>query len=104
MLPYIHPFSFDGEANSGDSVQLTCHVAKGDLPLKIEWLLNGRPIYRHTGILANKIGERISLLTVDSVKAEHSGLFTCVARNAGGSSNFTAQLHVNGRQDCTLTY
>lgn len=96
VLPNIHPFSFDGEANSGDSIQLTCHVSKGDLPLVIKWTHNGKPIYSHSGVLANKIGDRISLLTISSVEAQHSGIFTCVASNVAGKVNFSAELFVNG--------
>uniref|UniRef100_A0A1B0GLK3 Ig-like domain-containing protein n=1 Tax=Lutzomyia longipalpis TaxID=7200 RepID=A0A1B0GLK3_LUTLO len=95
VLPNIHPFSFDGEANSGDSIQLTCHVSKGDLPLVIKWTHNGNPIYSHSGILANKIGDRISLLTISSVEATHSGIYTCIASNLAGKMNFSAELFVN---------
>ena len=96
VLPLIHPFSFDGEVNSGDSVQLTCHVSKGDLPLKIYWSHNDLPIFSHMGIMANKIGDRISLLTVESVKAENSGLYTCIGSNNAGKSNYSTELFVNG--------
>lgn len=96
MLPHIHPFSFDGEANSGDSVQLTCHVSKGDLPLSIKWLHNDRPLYTHVGAMASKIGDRIGLLTIASVKDDNAGIYTCIASNTAGQTNFTTELLVNG--------
>lgn len=96
VLPAIHPFNFDAEANEGDSVQLTCHVAKGDLPLKIRWTHNELPLFSHMGVLASKIGDRISLLTVESVKAANWGNYTCVASNKAGQSAYTAELLVNG--------
>lgn len=96
VLPHIHPFAFEEEANSGDSVQLTCHASKGDLPLTIRWLHNARPIFSHSGVLTNKIGDRISLLTIPSVKGDNSGEFTCVVENRAGHVNFTARLYVNG--------
>lgn len=96
VLPHIHPFAFEEEANSGDSVQLTCHASKGDLPLTIKWLHNGRAIFSHLGVLTNKIGDRISLLTIPSVKDQNSGNYTCVAENAGGKTNYTSTLYVNG--------
>lgn len=96
VLPHIHPFEFEEEANSGDSVQLTCHASKGDLPLTIKWLHNGRTIFSHLGVLTNKIGDRISLLTIPSVKDQNTGNYTCVAENAGGKTNYTAHLYVNG--------
>lgn len=96
MLPLIHAFAFEEEANSGDSVQLTCHASKGDLPLTIKWLHNHLPMFSHLGVLTNKIGDRISLLTIPSVKDQNSGDYTCVAENAAGISNYTARLYVNG--------
>lgn len=96
VLPTIHPFSFDGEVNEGDSVQLTCHVAKGDLPLKIRWLHNDLPLFSHLGVLTNKIGDRISLLTIESVKAVNFGNYTCLANNKAGQSSYTTELFVNG--------
>lgn len=97
VLPHINPFAFEEEANSGDSVQLTCHASKGDLPLtKFAWLHNARPIFSHLGILTNKIGDRISLLTIPSVNDHHSGDYTCVVENNAGHVNYTARLYVNG--------
>lgn len=96
VLPHIHPFAFEEEANSGDSVQLTCHASKGDLPLTIKWLHNSRPLFSHLGVLTNKIGDRISLLTIPSVKGQNSGDYTCVVQNIGGQVNYTARLYVNG--------
>lgn len=101
MLPHIHPFSFEEEANSGDSVQLTCHASKGDLPLTIKWLHNNKPILSHFGVITNKIGDRISLLTIPSVKDKNSGDYTCVAKNTGGESKFSAGLYVNGYYQTT---
>lgn len=96
MLPHIHPFAFEEEANSGDSVQLTCHASKGDLPLTIRWLHNYLPIFAHFGVLTNKIGDRISLLTIPNVQDKNGGNYTCVAENAAGATNFTANLYVDG--------
>lgn len=75
---------------------MTCHVSKGDLPLKIRWTHNNLTIFSHMGLMASKIGDRISLLTVESVKAENSGNYTCIASNSAGASSYTAELFVNG--------
>lgn len=98
VLPHINPFSFDGNVNFGDSVQLTCHVAKGDLPLKIKWLFNQNPLFAHLNILTSKLGDRSSFLTIPSVTAENSGNYTCSAWNDAGEYNFTAKLNVEGMQ------
>ena len=96
MRPFITPFAFNGEANSGDSVQLTCHVSKGDLPIKIHWLHNNLKIHSNLGVLASKMGDRISLLTVSSVSAINSGIYSCIATNFAGVFNQSAELFVNG--------
>uniref|UniRef100_A0A1A9WR27 Ig-like domain-containing protein n=1 Tax=Glossina brevipalpis TaxID=37001 RepID=A0A1A9WR27_9MUSC len=93
--PLIHPFSFDSEANEGDSVQLTCHISKGDLPLKIRWMHNELPLFSHLGVLTSKIGDRINLLTIESVKAINSGNYSCVAGNKAGQSSYTTELLIN---------
>lgn len=99
VLPYINPFSFETEANFGDSVQVSCHVAKGDLPLKIKWIFNEQPLFAHFGILTSKFGERSNFLTVPSVTEKNSGTYTCLASNDAGSSNYSTNLYVNGIQN-----
>lgn len=96
VLPHINPFSFDGDANSGDSVQLSCHVAKGDLPLTIKWLFKDQPIFAHLGILTSKFGDRSNFLTIPSVTAENSGNYSCVATNRAGQYNYSTELNVHG--------
>ena len=97
VLPHINPFSFDEEANFGDSVQLTCHVAKGDLPLKITWLFNEKPLFSHLSIVTTKVGDRLNLLTIPAVTAANGGTYTCDASNLAGHSNHSTILYVNGR-------
>lgn len=96
VLPHITPFEFEGEANTDESVQLTCYVGKGDTPLTITWTLNGKKIVPHSGITTVPIGDRTSLLIINSVQAEHSGVFTCTASNRAGKSSHNATLFVNG--------
>lgn len=89
---------FEGNVNFGDSVQLTCHVAKGDLPLKIKWMFNQRPLFAHLNILTSKLGDRSSFLTVPSVTADNGGNYSCVAINEAGENTYTAMLNVLGMQ------
>lgn len=96
VLPYINPFSFDGDANSGDNVQLMCHVAKGDMPIKINWLFNGLEVKSPLGVVTQKLGDRSNFLSVPSVQAENNGSYTCMAMNSAGSFNHTAYLFVKG--------
>lgn len=96
VLPHIIPFSFDGEADSGDNVQATCHVKKGDLPLDIRWLFNQKRMPSYLGVVVSKMGDRSSFLSISSVKAENNGSYTCLASNSAGSYNFSTDLFVNG--------
>lgn len=104
VLPYVNPFTFDGEANSGDSVQLMCHVSKGDLPIIIKWLFNGQVITSQLGIISTKIGDRSNVLAVPSVGALNGGIYTCLASNAAGQFNHSTELFVNGTTRKSLLY
>lgn len=96
-LPHIAvPFGFEGEVNTGDSVQLNCYVSKGDTPLAITWMLNGKVIQPHSGISTISIGDRTSLLTIASVVPEHAGFFSCIASNRAGQASRNATLFING--------
>lgn len=96
VFPHIIPFSLEEEVNNGESVQLNCHVSKGDLPLTIRWSFHGEALSSHMGISTTKIGDRTSLLTISSAMAAHNGNYTCTASNAAGNVSHTATVHVNG--------
>ncbi|KAI4460603.1 basigin related [Holotrichia oblita] len=94
--PHISPFDFTEESvNSGDTASVQCTVSKGDIPLQMIWFLNGEPAQNVAGITTNRIGKRISSLSIDSVDASHAGIYTCQARNKAGTANYTADLAVN---------
>jgi hypothetical protein len=82
--------------NAGEMTALQCTVIKGDSPISIIWLFNQTEISSNDGVLIRKMGSRISSLSIESVRADHSGAYTCLARNAAGVNNHTAYLHVNG--------
>lgn len=96
VIPHITPFEFDGEANTGDSIQLNCYVNKGDTPLNITWFHNHIEIPTGSGITTIPIGSRTNLLTINSVQPEHVGLYTCKATNKGGFTSHNAELFING--------
>jgi Immunoglobulin domain len=100
VAPKIAPFSFgDDEYTQGMSAQINCIVIEGDLPIDISWTFHGRHssgLSSSSGIETTKIGSRSSVLNIESVSAEHSGNFTCIARNSAGVRNSTTALHVYG--------
>ncbi|XP_072939073.1 cell adhesion molecule Dscam1 isoform X5 [Epargyreus clarus] len=82
--PHIVPFEAEEPVFAGESVQLTCHVSKGDVPLTITWSFHGEELSSHQGITTTKIGQRTSLLTISIATASHSGEYSCHAGNHAG--------------------
>ncbi|KAF4517358.1 hypothetical protein B566_EDAN018819 [Ephemera danica] len=95
VMPHIKPFEFDEPASAGDTVTLTCHVAKGDQPLRVDWYFDGKPILPHHGIATSMVGHRASFLSISFVRPHHRGRYTCLASNSAGTAAFAADLHVN---------
>ncbi|XP_064072186.1 cell adhesion molecule Dscam1 isoform X32 [Vanessa tameamea] len=96
VVPQVTPFDFgDDILNAGDTVSLTCTVGKGDLPLKIHWHLNDKPLNSGNGLFINRNGKRISVLSIENVQHEHIGNYTCIAENEAGRSSHSAILNVN---------
>lgn len=103
VIPTIVPFTFgDEQINLDDSIMLSCSVLKGDLPLHIWWTFSNIPndsgynLTSDDGVVIMRNSQKISILSIDSVKARHMGNYTCFAKNKGGISQFSAQLHING--------
>lgn len=101
VLPRIVPFSFESPLYAGQATQLTCLVSEGDLPLDIQWYFQGRPLKEIAEVTANEIAKRASLLLIDPAGWSHTGTYTCVVRNAAGSSNYSASLEVHGTYTST---
>lgn len=97
VSPQIHPFDFGEEAsNSGDIVMATCLVTKGDLPIKIRWTMNNRPVNELDGISTMNTNKRANQITIESVQHHHRGEYKCLAENKAGVAEFSAFLNVNG--------
>ncbi|CAK1540555.1 unnamed protein product [Leptosia nina] len=95
VLPRIVPFSFETPLYAGQATQLTCLISEGDLPLDIQWYFEGRPLKELAEVTATKIAKRASLLLIDPAGWSNTGIYTCLARNQAGSSNFSASLEVH---------
>lgn len=81
-------FRFDAdEINAMDMVSTSCTVNKGDLPIKITWMHNNQLIYSNDGVSISRTNQRISIVSIESVRDRHSGNYTCIAENSGGSVN-----------------
>lgn len=80
----------------GDSIQLSCHVSKGDRPLHLSWTFHGKEPLSDLGIVTTRVGEDTSLLTVPLANTLHTGNYTCIASNRIGKTSSTAEILVNG--------
>lgn len=97
VQPQILPLDFGDESfNYGDPVSLTCSLHKGDLPINLSWLHNNISIGYNDRILVSKVGQRNSMITIDSVNDVHRGSYTCIAENIAGIARSSAALNVNG--------
>lgn len=96
------PFSFGEEQlNVNDMVTTLCTVNKGDFPIEITWyhkdnLGNVRKLTTDDGIIITRTNERISMLSIDQLKAKHRGNFTCAASNKAGKTQYSTNLLING--------
>lgn len=64
--------------------------------MDVQWKLNGVEIPPYLEVSTSKIGKRINVLSIESVKADHSGNYSCVVSNRAGTVEFTAPLVVIG--------
>lgn len=97
VLPQIVPFNFgDDEINAMDMVSASCTVNKGDFPINIYWTRNGHKIFSNDGISISRTNQRISILSIESVRDRHVGNYSCVAENKAGLVELSAYLWVNG--------
>lgn len=90
------PFDFEEMNYAGETVQINCFVAKGDLPLKINWNFHGEDLSSRKGMSTSRMGKRTKFLTIESLTAAHSGNYTCTAENDAGMVSYTAKLLVSG--------
>ena len=96
-LPEIIPFSFgEDRVNQGDYAQISCNVRRGDKPLSITWSLKGDIISSDSALSTTMIGQKTSILIIESVDYQHSGVYTCRAENPAGVTSHSAELLVNG--------
>ena len=94
--PQIMDISFESnDFLEGDLAQTNCVLRKGDSPLVISWIFNGQPLVNSEGVQILKVG-RTSILTIDPVRGENQGNYTCTASNPAGQMSVHTSLIVHG--------
>ena len=103
VSPQIVPFNFgEDQIYLDETVTATCSVTKGDLPIEVWWTLvseqDGKEVNLTTndGVMITKNSKKVSVMTIDSVKARHMGNYTCHAQNKAGLTQYNAHLLING--------
>lgn len=97
MPPRITPFYFeDSPLSSGQYAQVNCLASEGDLPITIDWTLNGHSLSNYAEISIDKVGKRSSMLTIESTSHPLAGNYSCRATNRAGTAEYVTQLQING--------
>ena len=98
VSPQIGVFTFGSEpVNAGDIVSVLCTVTKGDFPLEIQWMFQNQPLSeKNRDVVVIDSGKRGKQLTIETVRAENAGEYTCIASNIAGSTSRSVILDVNG--------
>lgn len=92
------PFEFGEEPfDSSSTVSVQCVISKGDTPIDIGWLFNGRMIDSSDGISISKMGQKMSTLYIESIRSAHAGNYTCRASNAAGTAEHSSELKIIGK-------
>lgn len=97
VLPKIMPFTFgEDPVFAGQSIQVTCFVSEGDLPLEIKWEFTSSSSLEDLGIVETPFSKKASVLSIDSLDSRHSGIYYCSAQNRAGKVQSSSRLQVNG--------
>jgi hypothetical protein len=97
VAPEIAPFDFgDTTLNAGDAAQAQCMALKGDTPLNFTWTFHGDATTFQTGVVTASVGQRSSVLMIDSVTPNHAGTYTCTVRNQAANASYSTVLSVSG--------
>lgn len=68
------------------------------MPIKITWLKDGNPLPIEPSVQVQH-HQFVSALLFGNLAAQHSGFYTCVAKNGAAQANFTSKLVVRGIKD-----
>ncbi|KAI1290317.1 Down syndrome cell adhesion molecule-like protein Dscam2 [Halotydeus destructor] len=94
--PVINPFLFGSDLREGMRTTVMCSVLSGDSPLSITWYKDGVELKSvHSEVEIISLGEFTSTLRIPIVLRSHAGNYTCSARLARVTTNFTTEMVVH---------
>ncbi|XP_067002094.2 cell adhesion molecule Dscam1 [Anabrus simplex] len=98
VAPELQSTFIEQTLQPGPPVSLRC-VASGNPPPRITWLLDGGELVPRGYVLGSFLdsaGDVVSHLNISSVRVQHGGLYTCMARNVLGAAHHSATLNIYG--------
>ena len=99
MPPRIDHFTFgESPIYAGESAQITCFVAQGDLPLNITWSFENSDDLSRVHASTSKAGKKGVVLFIESVSTANIGEYKCTASNLAGVASYSASLEVHGNE------
>ncbi|XP_076342776.1 cell adhesion molecule Dscam1-like isoform X2 [Tachypleus tridentatus] len=95
VKPLVLPFVFPENVERGMKLSAVCSVAVGDPPINVSWIKDGTTLLSSGDISVKTLAEDAVLLSIENVGLQHSGDYTCLARNEAGDVNITRSLVVH---------
>lgn len=110
VRPSIEPFALGRSLREGQRASIMCTISSGDLPIAISWFRNEQPIGELAGeqqaanlaastlrgVRISRVSDYSSTLLFESLLAEHTANYTCLARNDAGQVSHQAPMIVQG--------
>ncbi|KAG0425022.1 hypothetical protein HPB47_027788, partial [Ixodes persulcatus] len=93
--PLIERFAFDENLHQGMRTRVYCNIARGDPPVSISWLRDGKPLKSGPDLEVRVLDAFSVALAIEALSPSHNGNYTCLASNAAASVNYTAPLRVH---------
>ncbi|XP_067138853.1 cell adhesion molecule Dscam1-like [Centruroides vittatus] len=100
--PVIEPFAFPEAVEEGSRSKVLCSVTKGDPPITIQWLKEGKPLPHDLGVTETILDEFSKALIFPRVDLRHRGNYTCTAVNSAATATLTASMIVHAPPRWTL--
>ncbi|XP_044016886.1 Down syndrome cell adhesion molecule-like protein Dscam2 isoform X3 [Aphidius gifuensis] len=93
--PKISPFFANRDLHLGERTSLTCSVTRGDQPIRITWLKDGRALGPSERVSITNVDQYNSMLMIESLSPDHNGNISCLVANNAGSTSYSATLVVH---------
>lgn len=71
---------------------------KGDLPITITWLKDGRAIDPSHRMSVTQVDQYNSILVIEHLSSDHTGNYSCAVKNLAAEVDSTQALLVNGNR------